>query len=252
MIILLTNDDGYESEGINTLERVLLSYGHEIWVCAPSGNRSAQSHAMNILSPVTLTKYKENHFHCSGTPTDCILYSIKGGVFPHHPDLVISGINHGYNCSSDILYSGTCGAASEAVLQGLPAIALSCERGDDNSFSFESAATFVANNIEKLITITTKDSIVNLNFPSPHSNRIVTAGIGKIIYNDFAIPIEKTEEKITFKLSAGGNVEKGINSNHDNTDLHITTKGDIALSVIKVLPEINIEKQNEAMRLFNA
>ena len=252
MIILLTNDDGYESEGINTLERVLSSYGHEIWVCAPSGNRSAQSHAMNILSPVTLTKFKENHYHCSGTPTDCILYSIKGRVFPQLPDLVISGINHGYNCSSDILYSGTCGAASEAVLQGIPAIALSCERGDDNSFSFESAANFVARNIEKLISITTKDSIVNLNFPTPHSDKVTPADIGYINYNDIAIPIENSGDIISFRLASGGNVEKSIDSPHSNTDLHVATNGNIALSVIKVLPEINIEKQNEAMRLFNA
>ena len=120
MIILLTNDDGYESEGIRTLERVLASYGHEIWVCAPSGNRSAQSHAMNIISPVKLTKYKDKHYHCSGTPTDCILYSLKANVFKSLPDCIISGINHGYNCSSDILYSGTCGAASEGVMHGIP------------------------------------------------------------------------------------------------------------------------------------
>ena len=251
MIILLTNDDGYQSEGINTLERVLASYGHEIWVCAPSGNRSAQSHAMNIISPVTLTRYKENHFHCSGTPTDCILYSIKGRVFPSLPDVVISGINHGYNCSADILYSGTCGAASEAVLQGLPAIALSCESDDDKSFAFESASHFVAKNLDKLIKLTTADSIVNLNFPTPHSDRVVPSTLGIFKYQDIALPVEKTADSITFKLSASADVTKIITNPTADNDFEVSKGGDISLTVLKVLPLIDEEKQREAMELFN-
>ena len=251
MIILLTNDDGYESEGIRTLERVLASYGHEIWVCAPSANRSAQSHAMNIISPVKLTKYKDKHYHCSGTPTDCILYSLKANVFKSLPDCIISGINHGYNCSSDILYSGTCGAASEGVMHGIPSIALSAERGNDKEFCFESVATFVAKNIDKLLSLTTNDSFVNLNFPTPHTDKVVVSELGMISYSDTAIPIEESDGTITFRLASAGNVEKTIISDN-TTDLHVASSGDISLSVIKIMPQLNHEKQEEAKRIFNA
>ncbi|MGN0906145.1 MAG: 5'/3'-nucleotidase SurE, partial [Bullifex sp.] len=208
MTILLTNDDGYEAEGIKVLESVF-SEKHEVWVVSPSGNRSAQSHAMNLREPIKMTKYGENRWHCSGTPTDCILYSIRGGLFPRKPDLIISGINHGANCSSDILYSGTCGAAMEGVMQGIASIALSVEKGDDGSFGFEPAARFALDNLDKLISLTAIDSIVNVNFPTPHSGRVFSAGVGLIDYPDKPIPCTDNDGVITYRLG-GGDVEKNI------------------------------------------
>ena len=125
MIILLTNDDGYQAEGISVLETVLAEAGHEVWVCAPSDQRSAQSHAMTLKGKIRFIRFDARHYHCSGTPADCILYGLNGGALPVAPDVVVSGINHGYNASTDILYSGTVGAASEAALRGIPAIAIS-------------------------------------------------------------------------------------------------------------------------------
>ena len=249
MTILLTNDDGFEAEGIKALERVF-SEQHEVWVVAPSGNRSAQSHAMNLSQPIRMTKYGENRWHCSGTPTDCILYSLRGGLFPRRPDLIISGINHGANCSSDILYSGTCGAAMEGVMQGIRAIALSVEKGCDGSFGFEEAARFALSSLDKLISLTAPDSIVNVNFPTPHSGRVVPAEVGFIDYPDKPLPITEEDGVLSLRLS-GGDVEKNIHHSAAVTDLHITHGGDIAVSVVKVLPEINRKKQQEIEALFS-
>ena len=103
MKILLTNDDGYTSEGLTVLSDALVAAGHEVWVCAPSVERSASSHAMTLHQEVTITEFGTMRYHCSGTPVDCILYATRAKVFDHHPDLVISGINHGFNISTDIL-----------------------------------------------------------------------------------------------------------------------------------------------------
>ena len=249
MTVLLTNDDGYEAEGIRALERIF-SEKHEVWVVSPSGNRSAQSHALNLREPIKMTKYGENRWHCSGTPTDCILYSIRGGLFPHKPDLIISGINHGANCSSDILYSGTCGAAMEGVMQGIRAIALSVERGADGSFGFDDAARFALDNLDKLISLTAFDSIVNVNFPTPHSGRVIPADVGLIEYPDKPIPTVEEDGSVTFRLG-GGEVEKKMYHYSAPTDVHITNDGDIAVSVIRVLPEINREKQQEIGEIFS-
>ncbi|MGI6433358.1 MAG: 5'/3'-nucleotidase SurE [Sphaerochaetaceae bacterium] len=149
MIILLTNDDGFQAEGLNTLEMVLAQAGHQIWVCAPSEERSAQSHAMTLKGRVRFVRYDERHYQCSGTPADCMLYGLHGEALPVTPDLIISGINHGYNASTDILYSGTVGAAREAALRGYPAIAISARRNKDtNLYPFYEAATFLADHLD--------------------------------------------------------------------------------------------------------
>ena len=93
MTILLVNDDGYEAVGIKALESVLSRYGHEIWVSAPKTQMSGMSHAMTIGRPMKISRFGENHYFMDGTPVDCILYAkrYEEGLFPHDPDLVISG-----------------------------------------------------------------------------------------------------------------------------------------------------------------
>ena len=115
MNILLSNDDGYKADGIRILEEVLASYGHEIYVSAPDSEQSGKSHAMTISGKVTVTEFAPHHFHVSGTPADCIVYSHRCSLFPVAFDVVISGINHGYNLSTDIVFSGTCAAARQAA-----------------------------------------------------------------------------------------------------------------------------------------
>ncbi len=129
MNILITNDDGIEADGIVRLTKVAREFG-EVWVVAPESQRSAASHSITLRDAIDIYPAVDfpidgiKAFACSGTPGDCVRV---GGlsVMPIRPDVVLSGINYGYNAASDIQYSATCGAAFEAAFQGCHAIALS-------------------------------------------------------------------------------------------------------------------------------
>jgi 5'-nucleotidase len=185
MNILLTNDDGYQSEGISVLETVLAEAGHEVWVCAPSDQRSAQSHAMTLKGKIKFIRYDARHYHCSGTPADCILYGLNGEAIPIVPDVIISGINHGYNASTDILYSGTVGAASEAALRGVPAMAVSARADKETGvYPFVEAAAFVAEHLHEFLPLCTRDVLLNINVPPQPNGKWRVGMIGQLAYFD--------------------------------------------------------------------
>lgn len=128
MRILVTNDDGIRAEGIRRLAEVAAEFG-EVWVVAPEFQCSAMSQCITVRGGLTV---KETAFpvegvksySVGGTPADCVKVGLAY-LMPERPDLVFSGVNHGYNAGYDIAYSGTVGAAMEALMQGVPAIAFS-------------------------------------------------------------------------------------------------------------------------------
>ncbi len=124
--ILVTNDDGFDSEGLIALVEALKPLG-EIIVVAPTTEKSACGHSLTLTRPLRFVELSKNFYKLDdGTPTDCIYLSLYA-LFKDKglPDLVVSGINNGSNMGEDITYSGTASAAMEAVLQGIPAIAIS-------------------------------------------------------------------------------------------------------------------------------
>ena len=123
MRVLLSNDDGYRAEGLQTLERALLGLA-EIMLVAPDRNHSGASNSLTLFEPLRVTKLGRNRWYCSGTPTDCVHIAITG-LLPEDPDMVFSGINHGPNLGDDVLYSGTVAAAMEARVLDVPAVAIS-------------------------------------------------------------------------------------------------------------------------------
>ena len=135
--ILITNDDGIESPALEALEVALSHIGH-VTVVAPDRERSATSHGITLDQPVPYEQLSLNRFAVQGTPADCIIAALR--IFLEPPSLVISGVNLGSNLGSDILYSGTVAAASEAALQGIPAIAVSAHPRAD----YASAAAVAA------------------------------------------------------------------------------------------------------------
>ncbi len=185
MKILLTNDDGYQARGITLLEQVLSEAGHEVWVCAPSGERSAFSHAMTLKGKIRIHRYGERHYHCGGTPADSILYGLAAKVIPITPDVVISGINHGYNASTDILYSGTVGAASEAALRGYPAIAISARLySPDQEQPYLRGAEFLRDHLEQFLPLCSSRVLLNINVPPLDNGMWKVGGIGELKYLD--------------------------------------------------------------------
>lgn len=126
--ILITNDDGIESDGIARLAEAAKEFG-EVWIVAPESQRSAASHSITLRHPIDVLPHDfpvegVHAFSCSGTPGDCVRVGSLN-IMPVKPDVVLSGINFGYNVASDIQYSATAGAAFEGEFQGYLSIALS-------------------------------------------------------------------------------------------------------------------------------
>ena len=170
MKILLANDDGIEAKGIQVLyER--LAKEHEVYIIAPDSNRSAASHHITIYGGYTLKEYKKNQWAISGLPVDCVCLGTSGDLFDFKFDLVISGINKGANMGTDIIYSGTCGAARQAVLYKIPGIALSVDPlvWDEEhleNMKYEALADFAARNLKELAALASTDVpriFVNVN-----------------------------------------------------------------------------------------
>lgn len=249
MTILLTNDDGYQSEGIAVLESYLLRAGHEVWVCAPSGERSATSHSMTLREKIVVTEYAPLHFHCSGTPADCILYSGKGKLFPRLPDLVVSGINHGYNISTDILYSGTVGAASEAALMGIKAVAISCMRDESGEYPFVHAARFLAEHLPVFYPLCSPQIILNINMPPNWNGNWKACGLSHLEYSD-AVEKQATDVTHTYRpnevlfgtsviLSLKGGVPPVQRDSVEGTDYQAVSEGYASVSALSVLPPLD-------------
>jgi 5'-nucleotidase len=139
--ILVTNDDGYRSEGIRALAGALGELG-DVTIVAPTTEASAIGHALTLRRPLRLETIEDRVFAVDGTPTDCVNVAVTH-VFNGLPDLVVSGINKGWNLGDDVTYSGTVAGALEGALLGIPSIGVSLRqtRGD---YDFQHAARAAA------------------------------------------------------------------------------------------------------------
>jgi len=139
--ILVTNDDGYRSNGIRVLAEALKHVG-VVTIVAPLDESSAIGHALTLRHPLRLELIEEGVYSVSGTPTDCVNVAIAQ-VLKRLPDIVVSGINKGYNLGDDVTYSGTVSGAFEAALLGVPGIAVSL-RQTRGTYDFTHAADVAA------------------------------------------------------------------------------------------------------------
>jgi len=205
--ILLTNDDGYDAIGLKALIEALSPIA-EIVVVAPARNKSACGHSLTLDRPLRLVNVDDDFYKIDdGTPTDCVFISLNN-LFKegYLPDLVISGINIGANMGEDITYSGTAAAAMEAVLQGIPAIAISqvcknkCQDIKDN-WTFDLAK-------ETIVTITKK--ILDNEFPLPQRR-----------FLNINIPPIQAKECKGIKITKAGHRDYG-----NDTHRHLNPRGE--------------------------
>lgn len=164
--IMITNDDGVNARGIIRLAKAVKSYG-EVWVVAPDVQKSGASHSINLHTPIAVCKADfpvdgVKAFAVSGTPADCVRVGVLN-ILPEKPDIVLSGINFGYNAGTDVMYSGTIGAAMEAVFQGIPAIAFS-EGTNDGYIITDLWLDKILSEVMNMELGT--DNILNVNFPT--------------------------------------------------------------------------------------
>jgi 5'-nucleotidase len=161
--ILVTNDDGYRSEGIRALAVALRTIG-EVTIVAPVDEKSAIGHALTLRHPLRLESIEPHVFGVDGTPTDCVNIAITQ-VFKGLPDFIVSGINKGYNLGDDVTYSGTVSGALEGALLGVPSIAISLRstRGEyDFSHAAQAAATLADAMLKRPLPART---FLNINVP---------------------------------------------------------------------------------------
>ena len=130
--ILVTNDDGVHSEGIHALASALSRLG-DVVIVAPHIEASAIGHALTLRRPLRMERLRDGVYEVDGTPTDCVNVAITQ-LYTSPPDLVVSGINKGYNLGDDVTYSGTVSGALEGSLLGIPSIAVSLQRLDEYDF----------------------------------------------------------------------------------------------------------------------
>lgn len=191
MRILVTNDDGIHATGIRALvER--LSFEHEVYVIAPDSERSAAGHSLTLHTPIRVEEFDMDldvtkAWAISGTPSDCVKIGVSQ-ILDKKPDLIISGINHGPNLGSDILYSGTVSAAMEGAVLGYPSIAISLFNGDTGQANFVYAADFLVKFVNRVVDIKfPRKTILNINVPSVPTNDeagVEVTRLGGRIYTD--------------------------------------------------------------------
>ncbi len=240
MKILLANDDGIEAEGIQVLYQ-RLAKEHEVYVVAPDSNRSATSHHISMYGKYTVKEYKENQWAISGLPVDCACLGLTSDLFDFKFDLVISGINRGANMGTDIIYSGTCGAARQAVLNGVPAVALSVdpEVWDEEhikNMQYDALADFAAKNLELLTSLASIEApriFVNVNGASLASYKGVKY-CKELCIRDYGdkLHVNKGKPLMDVDFIPGGAVPR-LN---EECDAYVVKQGYIAVSRVYADP----------------
>ncbi|HXC28948.1 MAG TPA: 5'/3'-nucleotidase SurE [Stellaceae bacterium] len=174
--ILVSNDDGIDAPGLKLLERIAHALSPEVWVVAPEMEQSGAGHSLTTRRPIRLMEVAPQRYFVDGTPTDCVLLGLKRLLRDRRPSLVLAGINAGGNIAEDITYSGTCAAAMEATLFGVPSIALSQEYRDRNAVPWGVAEAFAEDAIRRIVAAAAdpwpKDTFFNVNFPAAAPSQV--------------------------------------------------------------------------------
>lgn len=173
-LIFITNDDGISAKGIKSLVEVALEFG-DVLIIAPDKPQSGMGHAITVNHPLRLDASRLfpglNAYTCTGTPVDCVKLGIYE-VMHRTPDLILSGINHGENTSTNVLYSGTMSAAVEGAMENIPSIGFSLASFDADA-DFSGAQTIVKKVIEMALEKSFPDHVcLNVNIPDLPSEQI--------------------------------------------------------------------------------
>ena len=172
--ILISNDDGIGQKGIVLLEKILHQFTDDVWVVAPSGERSCAGHSKknNSNYEQELKKISDKHYSVDGTPSDCIRAALKYVLTDKRPDMIVTGINNGRNIAEDITYSGTIGAAIEGTLRGIPSVAVSqCTDGAEPvnwSYHEQYLPKILQNLVKGSFSV---DTLISINFPNVETDK---------------------------------------------------------------------------------
>src|SRR5262250_1431390 len=168
--ILLTNDDGYDAEGLKVLAAVLEDFA-TLSIVAPNGEKSGAAQSLTLRQPIVVHPKGERHWAVDGTPADAVIVALHK-LLLEKPDLVISGINHGANLGENVYYSGTVGAAREGALHHIPSVAISlCSKKD--KVKFQNSARVARATAEMIFEEGLPDQVLlNVNVPEPWNGKV--------------------------------------------------------------------------------
>jgi len=202
-LFLLANDDGFRAQGLNSLRAALLPHA-DVVVCAPDNEQSASSHSLSLHRPLRLTNHGDGVFSIDGTPADCVAV---GFSITNKADVVLSGVNLGYNLGNSMWHSGTLAGAKQAALMGSRGIALSAPSTTVDA-DFEPLKPYIAKTL-RLLLPDAGLPLVNVNFPLAPRGALWTRQsvrhydgqvvpvqdpMGRQLYWFTVVPIEETEE----------------------------------------------------------
>jgi 5'-nucleotidase len=222
--ILVTNDDGYTSQGIQILVEALESLA-EVWVVAPDSEQSGVSHALTLDRPLRLEQLGERRYALDGTPTDCVTLGTSDLLGDRPPDLVVSGVNFGGNMGVDVHYSGTVSAAFEGVILGFPALAVSQVKGE--GMSFHLAAHFARRLADWILaTGLPKDTLLNVNVPVGRPGGVRLTRLGVRRYTEGVVEQTDPRGRQIFWIGGGDPIWEAI----PGTDFHEVANGFISVS----------------------
>jgi 5'-nucleotidase len=228
-LILVTNDDGIQADGLRALAASIDDLG-DVVVVAPELEQSASSHSITLDKPLRINEHGSKRFGVSGTPTDCVLLAIHR-ILDRRPDILVSGINHGPNMGEDVIYSGTVAAALEGYILGIPSIAISVASWD--KVSFEDAAEAIRELPIRMLELeASRPHLWNVNIPAIPKRDIKGISITKLgsrVYNDVIVEKKDPRGKDYFWIGGG---EPGWNSGSD-TDFAAVSGGYISVTPLR-------------------
>ena len=230
MRILLCNDDGYFSPGLECLAQHLSAIA-EIVVVAPERDRSGASNSLTLDRPLTLRKAPSGFYYVNGTPTDCVHLAVTG-MLEQLPDMVISGVNHGANMGDDTIYSGTVAAATEGYLLGIPAIAMSLS--SVSAGHFETAAQVAAQMVERFQNNPiNQPCLLNINVPDVPLDALRGMVVTRLGKRHKAEPVVKSQsprgETMYWVGAAGAAQDAG-----PGTDFHAVANGQVSITPLQI------------------
>ena len=232
MKILLSNDDGYQANGIVALYQALCQIA-DVEVIAPEVNNSAKSNALTVTSPLYVHRAANGFRYVNGTPADCVHIALTG-LLGYRPDLVVSGINNGANMGDDTIYSGTVGAAMEGYLFGIPAIAFSQVERD--WLHLDAAATRARELVAQMHQqqlIGRQPWLLNVNIPNLPLDQIDGVRLCRLGRRHAAEPVitqTNPRGETMYWIGAAGPAKDGA----EGTDFHATEHGHIAVTPLKI------------------
>ncbi len=242
--VLLTNDDGVEAPGLEILERIASVIAEEVWVVAPERDQSGTAHSITLHEPIRVRQLADRRFAVGGTPSDAVIMACHHLMTDALPDLVLSGVNRGANIADSVAYSGTIGAATTALVMGVPAMALSQGFRAGDPVFWETAERHGPGLVEALLDAPDRDHVCfNINFPAVAPDdvvgtRVVGQGRGSIRGVNL---VERTDTRghpyfwFSFRHDYSGLEQPG-------TDVDALRQGAVAVSPLR------LERDHDGLR----